>query len=197
MYGAICFKYVSGAKSFVLGVSYTIWGDETTLGDKLGFDPYYMGIAVFGFFSIYFSFGNIENAKTLQIVTTILRFAVTLLMCYGSLFYIARDGVRTAPVFSWKDQIQYLAEVFGNTTFAFIYHHSISGIIAPVRPQKDIKKMFLYSNIIGAIFLFTEAILAWFAFSALSNACDDPDATFPCAVSDLYNENFLDLPVIS
>lgn len=56
--------------------------------------------------------------------------------------------------------------------------------------------MFLYSNIIGALFLFTEAFLAWFAFSALNNACDDPNATFPCAVSGLYNENFLDLPVI-
>ena len=65
MYGAICFKYVSGAQSFVLGVSYTIWGDETTLEKKLGFDPYYLGISVFGFFSIYFSFGNIENAKVL------------------------------------------------------------------------------------------------------------------------------------
>lgn len=155
-----------------------------------------MGIAVFGSLSIYFSFGNIENAKTLQIVTTILRFAVTLLMCYGAIFYIGTDGIQTAPLFSWEKQLQYLAEVFGNTTFAFIYHHSISGIIAPVRPQKDIKKMFLYSNIIGALFLFTEAFLAWFAFSALTNACDGPGATFPCAVAGLYNENFLDLPVI-
>lgn len=88
MYGAICFKYVSGAESFVLGVSYTIWGNETGFHEKLGFDPYYLGIFVFGFFSIYFSFGNIENAKVLQVVTTILRFVVTLLMCYGSLVYI-------------------------------------------------------------------------------------------------------------
>jgi hypothetical protein len=68
----------------------------------LGFDPYYLGIAVFGSLSIYFSFGNIENAKTLQIVTTILRFAVTLLMCYGAIFYIGTDGIQTAPLFSWE-----------------------------------------------------------------------------------------------
>jgi hypothetical protein len=28
MYGAICLKYVSGAESFVAGVSYTIWDDS-------------------------------------------------------------------------------------------------------------------------------------------------------------------------
>lgn len=27
MYGALCLKYVSGAQSLVLGISYTFWGD--------------------------------------------------------------------------------------------------------------------------------------------------------------------------
>jgi len=65
MYGAICLKFVSGAESFELGISYTIWKNETGFRDAIGFDPYYLGILVFGFFSIYFSFGNIENAKVL------------------------------------------------------------------------------------------------------------------------------------
>jgi hypothetical protein len=64
--------------------------------------------------------------------------------------------------------------VFGNTTFVFIYHHSISGIIYPVRPQAAVKNMFLYSNIIGASFLVVEATLAFFAFSSLENFCDKP-----------------------
>lgn len=66
MYGAICLKYVSGAESFVLGVAYTFWGHPDGFKDAMdGFDPYYIGIFIFGFFSIYFSFGNIENAKVL------------------------------------------------------------------------------------------------------------------------------------
>jgi TRAP-type C4-dicarboxylate transport system permease small subunit len=64
---------------------------------------------IFGFFSIYFSFGNIENAKTLQIVTTILRFVVTILMCIGSIYYIEEKGVHEAPVFNIGEQIKYLA----------------------------------------------------------------------------------------
>ena len=65
MYGAICLKFVSGAESFVAGVGYTIWGEEEGFENWLGFDPYYFGLLIFGFFSLYFSFGNIENAKTL------------------------------------------------------------------------------------------------------------------------------------
>jgi hypothetical protein len=65
--------------------------------------------------------------------------------------------------------------------------------------------MFLYSNIVGAIFLAIEALLAFFAFSSLQNFCVKPDnlpekdeflPQFPCKVSGLYNQNFLDLPGI-
>ena len=174
MYGAICLKYVSGAESFDSGIAYTFWDSDEAFQDWLGFDPYYIGIMIFGSLSIYFSFGNIENAKTLQMVTTILRFLVTILMCCGSIYYIESAGVNEAPVFDLKNQIKYLAQVFGNTTFVFIYHHSISGIIYPVRPQAATKKMFLYSNIIGASFLVVEATLAFFAFSSLENFCDKP-----------------------
>ena len=38
-------------------------GIDTWIG-KAG-SGYYFGLFVFGFFSLYFSFGNIENAKTL------------------------------------------------------------------------------------------------------------------------------------
>jgi len=66
MYGAICFKYVSVAESFVAGVNHTFWPKDATGFEKwLGFDPYFLGLLIFGFFSTYFSFGNIENAKTL------------------------------------------------------------------------------------------------------------------------------------
>jgi len=206
MYGAICLKYVSGAESFEAGINHTFWPHQDDgFRNWLGFDPYYFGLLVFGFFSTYFSFGNIENAKVLQIVTTILRFVVTLLMCSGALIYIGRNGMQRAPLFDWSTQLKHLAQVFGNTTFVFIYHHSISGIIYPIRPQKDVKAMFFYSNIVGSLFLATEAVLAYLAFSGLSNACVKPlnwpagvpfEAHYPCEVSGLYNENFLDLPGI-
>lgn len=211
MYGAICLKYVGGAESFVAGVNFTFWGSKEPDGfkDAIGFDPYYIGLFVFGFFATYFSFGDIQNAKTLQIVTTILRFVVTIMMCVGSLIYLSRDGAHTPKLIDFPNQLPYIAKVFGNTTFAFIYHHSVAGIVYPVRPQKSIAPMFMWSNIIGAIFLCVEAMLAWLAFGALTNPCVEPDdwttthpntpfiEKFPCATSGLYNENFLALNGIS
>ena len=56
--------------------------------------------------------------------------------------------------------------------------------------------MFLYSNVIGTCFLLGESWLAYFAFAARPSHCDAEDAEFPCAVSPLYNENFLKIPVV-
>ena len=86
--------------------------------------------------------------------------------------------------------------MFGNTVFVFIYHHSIPGIIYPIRPQKSIKNMFMIANFTGALLLFIEGQLAWMAFSSLPNQCDADDVQFPCAVSPLFNENFQAIPVI-
>lgn len=102
VYGAVCLKYVSGAKSFDAGIAYTFWGKADGFEKFLGFDPYYIGIFVFGFFSCLFSFGNIENAKTLQVVTTILRFLTTLMMCGGSIYYLDIAGTSMTPVFDFK-----------------------------------------------------------------------------------------------
>ena len=67
MYGAMCLKYASGAESFVQAVSFTLFNDagRWTRDWEPTFDPYYLGIIIFGSLSLLFSFGNIENSKTL------------------------------------------------------------------------------------------------------------------------------------
>lgn len=65
MYGAMSLKYVSGAESLIEAISFIFNSDSCYLFDTMKFNPYYIGIFVFGFLSIMFSFGNIENAKTL------------------------------------------------------------------------------------------------------------------------------------
>jgi amino acid permease len=75
----------------------------------------------------------------------------------GTIYYWADDGTHKAPLIDFSTQLSHLSTVFGNTVFVFIYHHSIPGIIYPVRPQSAIPKMFLISNIFGAVLLFIEA----------------------------------------
>jgi hypothetical protein len=154
MYGAMCTKYASGAESFVQAVSFTLYHNPNRWTELWpSFDPYYLGIIIFATLSLMFSFGNIENSKTLQIVTGGCRFVVIVFLYSGSIFYLAKDGVDAAPVFNISEQITHIANVFGGTVFVFIFHHSISGIVYPIRPQTQVKPMFLYSHIIGAALL--------------------------------------------
>lgn len=154
MYGAMCTKYASGAESFVQAVSFTLYHNPNEWSNLWPtFDPYYLGIIIFATLSLMFSFGNIENSKTLQIVTSVCRFVVIVFLYSGSIYYLAADGVDAAPVFNFSEQITHIANVFGGTVFVFIFHHSISGIVYPIRPQTQIKPMFLYSHIIGAALL--------------------------------------------
>lgn len=65
MYGAMCLKYASGAASFVSAISYMKYEDPEEWKRQFIFDPYYLGIIIFGALSLFFSFGNIENSKNL------------------------------------------------------------------------------------------------------------------------------------
>jgi amino acid permease len=119
-------------------------------------------------------------------------------MIIGTLYYWGADGLMPEPLWNPKVQFTHLATVFGNTVFIFVYHHSVPGIIYPIRPQKNLHKMFLISNIVGALILFAEVQLAWMVFSGRPNTCSpesDP-VIFPCAIQPLFNENFMALPVI-
>ena len=76
---------------------------------------------------------------------------------YGStIYYLITNGVHTTPIFDVKEQMSHIANVFGGTVFVFIFHHSISGIVFPIRPQTEIRPMFMYSHIIGATLLAIE-----------------------------------------
>lgn len=63
-----------------------------------------------------------------------MRIIVTLLMYGGTFYYLDTDGVQASDPFDFKEQVKALATVFGNTVFVFIFHHSISGIVFPIRP---------------------------------------------------------------
>lgn len=109
-------------------------------------------------------------------------------------FYLITNGVHAAPVFNFKEQLSHIANVFGGTVFVFIFHHSISGIVYPIRPQTDIRPMFMWSHIIGATLLAVEGLLAYLAFSGLPNKCSDK--VFPCQIEDLFNKNFVNIPIV-
>ena len=171
MYGAMILKYVAGAKSFVEGVSMTIYGDQKELEERLFMDPYYIGIAIFMVLSVMFSLGNIENSKGLQVVSVFLRFFAIGLMIATSIYALIRFGSTRFEDIVWFDASN-IDNLFGSTLFIFICHHSISGIISPVRPQRHVKYMFPTSFVLGGACLFIQAVLATFAFGNKSLPTD-------------------------
>lgn len=122
-----------------------------------------------------FSFGDLESAKLLQVISFYARFFVTFMMILGSILVLSKHGVNSGPVFDFGNQIENLPDVFGNTLFAFIFHFCLAGIVYPMRPQMGANKMFLWSNIIGGGLLAVESLLAWMAFGKFNNLTDDSE----------------------
>lgn len=168
-------------------------------------DPYYFGLTLFMLFACLFSFGDIENTKIIQIVQVWLRYIISLLLVIGAIIIMSRHGINTGPLINWDLQLPFIANVFGNTVFAFIFHHSTAGIVVPVRPQTGIRRMLITSHIVGATFLGILGLTAWMSFGKFNALKGDDtkcpkvgDKDFPegfpdCTIKNLYNENFLDI----
>lgn len=56
--------------------------------------------------------------------------------------------------------------------------------------------MFFFSHLIGTTLLAIEGMLAFLAFSGLPNECSALPHKFPCKIEDLFNKNFVNIPVI-
>ena len=192
VYGAMLLKYVAGAKSFAEGMSMTIYGNTDTLKEKLFIDPYYLGIIIFGVLSTFFSLGNIENSKGIQMVSTVLRFISIILLIGTSIFVMFKYGVANPAKLDFLN-FDEISGLFGGTVFVFICHYSISGIVYPIRPQKKVKPMIITAFMLSSTVLLIEGFCAALAFG--HHTSQDPNV-FPGAIKPLYNENFLSVPGI-
>ena len=92
MYGAMCLKYVAGAESLYQGISFILYKDTNKLAEDVP-SIYYISIGIFAFFSLAFSFGDIENSKGLQIFSAIMRIVTLGMMYFGTVYYLSTDGV--------------------------------------------------------------------------------------------------------
>ena len=63
------------------------------------FDPYYIGIIIFGAISLSFTFGNIENAKMMQTFCSAARVVVIGLMYGGIIYYMFDSKSRSGNIY--------------------------------------------------------------------------------------------------
>lgn len=98
-----------------------------------------------------FSFKSIQNTKALQFFIVIARFISIIAMILGSVYIMIKYGVQSpvpskGGVFNYKN----FAEIFSNSLFALMFHHSLPGIAREVKNTTDtsffIKTAFLISG---------------------------------------------------
>ena len=83
-----------------------------------------------------------------------------------------------------------IAYVFGNAVLTFNCHHSVPGLVTPVRPQAHLKHVFRSVLTFCCTGLAALCILAMLAFhNAKGSDCDTHDGP-PCEINKLYNLNF-------
>jgi amino acid permease len=98
-------------------------------------DSIYLWLAVFFFCGSVFSFGNIQQTKVLQYVIIAIRFFSLFAMIGGAIYIIAAYGSQgLVPAGSSAVNFSYFPELFSNSIFGLLCHHTIPSIVAPVRP---------------------------------------------------------------
>eukprot|EP01029_Cantina_marsupialis_P007347 TRINITY_DN181246_c0_g1_i1.p1 TRINITY_DN181246_c0_g1~~TRINITY_DN181246_c0_g1_i1.p1 ORF type:complete len:468 (-),score=108.41 TRINITY_DN181246_c0_g1_i1:242-1645(-) len=161
-----------------------------TNGDILGMDSYYFYVGVFACIAIPFSFGNFQNTKPLQLVTIVVRFASFALMLYCAMYFIFDDKEGTNWEHIHKFEFSGLPWMTGNAIFSFMLHHSIPGLVSPIRPSRKIKPAIFVGYIIGVVLYIILCGSAMFAFGDIADPkCLDHNSE-ACKIQDMYNLNF-------
>ena len=178
LYGALCIKAVSASQSTSVGLAFIFTGSIKGF-DDFAFDPYYICLICFFIVVSFLALKNVQSTKWLQNIIAVLRYLTALLMVIGALIYIGRrKGVAHGSAIKYFD-LSNFATIFGNVVFAFLCHHSLPGILKPVRPEQSIKKILFWGYICGCCIMYSVAVTAVLAFGDLTNDCED---SFPCSL---------------
>ena len=109
-------------------------------------DSYYIFMAVTVCIGAPLSFGNFQNTKYIQIVICAARFSVYTIMVITTAVYFFQgdaDNNNDRPKDFDKYYVNFsgISSLYGNIVFTFMTHHSLPGLLSPIRPERHIKKV--------------------------------------------------------
>jgi len=189
--GSMLLKCVSSCVSLSEALSFLLYGSLTAAAEKWPIDPYYLSVIAFALIATLFGLGNIEGSKGLQLFIMYFRFLLIYLMILGSIYSIFKYGIADLSKIKWFDA-SHADYMLSNILFTTFMHHSLSGIVYPLRPQSQIKKSFLISYGLQTFSTILHCALALLAFGDRTNECNK----FPCEIRDIFNLTYLSLPVV-
>lgn len=131
----------------------------------IGLDPYYLFLIGFAIIALPFCFGNFQNTKHLQVVVMGLRFLCFVCMIWASVSHMLHGkGAHSNLVVENDVKAQGLPWMLGNAICTFMIHHSIPGLVKPVKPQSSIKSAMFTASTLGLIAYLALCLTAIFAF---------------------------------
>lgn len=110
-----------------------------------------MFLALFAAVIVPFCFFDFQKTKPLQIVTMLVRNVALSTMIILAIYVASTDGPRTQGVPNFR--VAALPNLFGGAVYAFMCHHSLPGIITPMR-DKSLIGTVLLSAFIGVFLLY-------------------------------------------
>jgi hypothetical protein len=160
-------------------------------------DSYYIFMVVTVCIGAPLSFGNFQNTKYIQIVICAARMSVYIIMVVTTATYFFQgdaDDNKSSENPHPKDFDTYymnfsgISSLYGNIVFTFMTHHSLPGLLSPIRPERHIKGVLAYSLMFCAtayIILCSFGMLAFWNAPVLDkDRCGDNSE--PCRIMETY-----------
>lgn len=160
-----------------------------------GIGAYRFFVLLFGMFVVPFCFFNFANTKYLQYFTMFFRNLAAFTMIVCASIFISRPSSASEewgvtfgnlPLFKFSG----LGDIFGAAVYAFMCHHSIPGIIAPMRNKSILKRLFAIDYVFILLMNLAMCFTAVIAFGNAPNEDCKSEPSAPCKIQDLYTLNF-------
>lgn len=112
-----------------------------------------------------FSFRSIDKTKVMQIIIVGMRIISILLFLFGAIFLFCRDGVKNVvPDGGGVVNMENFVELFSNSVFSLMFHHSLPNIVGSLRNTQEIKFVIQNAFLISGTVLMIIPITGVMAF---------------------------------
>lgn len=136
---------------------------------------------------------DFQRTRPLQICIGFIRIFVVVLMMVLMVRYQLRRS-SDANQRTWRDIPLWnpagLPSLFGNSAFTFMIHHSIPGLVFPLRRHRSAAKAIARSYLLAYLIYFVLGFLALLSFSDVQWSTCPNFPSHPCDIQALFNTNF-------
>ena len=176
-----------GATMYAVSVPQAVMAVSGNIGSLGEGGTYHVLLACFAALGVPLCFHDFQKTKPLQIFTVITRSIVFVTMLTLSFVRVARGAGDADVSLLQPSGMSHLFEV---AVFVFMCHHSLPGILAPVRNKRTLVPMLVaaYGTVFVAYVLL--CLFAQLAFGGTAAATCGTGPGAACEIQALYTSNF-------